>query len=320
MLNVTSAALALAARFKSGGIIVNEHTLTRDETRSHVEALHRHFDFIHLNDLPARLKARGKKPFCLLTFDDGKRSNATVTALELERLGVPAVFFVVTGFLGTDKALWFDRYRLLQNKGAVPAGLSARVIKQLPHDLLAERIERACCQHDVAIDPNDEDVVAMTWDHARSLHGRGFAIGAHGVTHAIMTRETKAEAFKNIAASIERVSAETGEPCRSFAFPNGTYTAELARHAMSCGAQTVMTTEPTWADQSFPLWRLPRIQLFGPQSRARIELKVAASAMGRILENPDGTGRVYCAVNRFAKMSSKKSIGAAQAESSRIVE
>jgi hypothetical protein len=49
-------------------------------------------------------------------------------------------------------------------------------------------------------------------------------------------------------------------------------------------------------------------------------MKVAASAMGRILENPDGTGRVYCAVNRFAKMSSKKSIGAAQAESSRIVE
>jgi len=320
MLNVTSAALALAARFKSGGIIVNEHTLTRDETRNHVEALHRHFDFIHLNDLPARLKARGKKPFCLLTFDDGKRSNATVTAPELERLGVPAVFFVVTSFLGTDKALWFDRYRLLQNKGAVPAGLSTRVIKQLPHDLLAERIEKACCQHDLAIGPNDEDVVAMTWDHVRSLHRRGFAIGAHGVTHAIMTRETKPEAFKNIAASIERVSAETGETCRSFAFPNGNYTAELARHAMSCGAQMVMTTEPTWADQSFPLWRLPRIQLFGPQSRSKIEMKVAASAMGRILENPDGTGRVYCAVNRFAKMSSQKSIGTAQPESSRVVE
>lgn len=320
MLNAASAALALAARFKSGGIIVNEHTLTREETRSHVEALHPHFDFIHLNDLPARLKARGKKPFCLLTFDDGKRSNATVTAPELERLGVPAVFFVVTSFLGTAKALWFDRYRLLQNKGVVPAGLSTRVIKQLPHDLLAERIEKACCRHGLANDPNDEDVVAMTWDHARSLHKRGFAIGAHGVTHAIMTRETKPEAFRNIAASIERVSAETGEPCRSFAFPNGNYTAELAQHAISCGAQMVMTTEPTWADQSFPLWRLPRIQLFGPQNRAQIELKIAVSAVGQILESPDGTGRVYCAVNRFAKMGLKKSIGAAQPESSRIVE
>jgi peptidoglycan/xylan/chitin deacetylase (PgdA/CDA1 family) len=302
MLTLPSVAMALAARLKTGGIIVNEHTLTREETRHHVDVLHRHFDFIHLDDLAQRLNNPKKRPFCLLTFDDGKRSNATVTAPELERLGVPAVFFVVTDFLGTRTALWFDRYRLLQTGlPELPAGLSPRVIKQLPHDLLAERVEAACSRHGMVADLNNEDVAAMTWDQARDLHRRGFTIGAHGATHAIMTRETRAAAFENIASSIARVGAELGSPCKTFAFPNGNYTADLAHHAARCGAQMVMTTEPMWADRSFPLWRLPRIQLFGPQSRGRIELKVAVSATGRILANPDGTGRVYRAVHRLGK-------------------
>ncbi len=53
-----STAMALAARFKSGGLIVNEHTMTGPQLRVHVEALGRWFDFIHPNDLPDRLERR----------------------------------------------------------------------------------------------------------------------------------------------------------------------------------------------------------------------------------------------------------------------
>ena len=71
MLNaIGTMSLSLACRYKSGGVIVNEHTLDRLQTRRHVELLGRWFDFIHLKDLPERLRRRGKKPFCLLTFSD----------------------------------------------------------------------------------------------------------------------------------------------------------------------------------------------------------------------------------------------------------
>lgn len=297
---VGSAAMTLAARFKNGGVIVNEHTLTREQTRAHVEALARWFDFIHLKDLPDRLGRRRRRPFCLLTFDDGKRSNATVTAPELERLGVPACFFVVTGFLGGEKPLWFNLYAALRAKiGTPPPELSPDLVKRLPHDLLMERIERACRRHGVSADLDDDDVAPMSWDQVRALRAGGHGIGAHGVTHAIMTRETRDDAFENISRSIARVSAETGAPCESFAFPNGNYTPELARHAIACGVRSVMTTEPTWADGGFPLWRIPRVQLFGVQDRATVELKIAVSATGRILVNPDGTGREYREINRL---------------------
>jgi len=294
--------LGFARCFKAGGIIVNEHTLDLEQTRRHVVTLGRWFDFIHLNELPARLNRRSGKPFCLLTFDDGKRSNATVVAPELERLGVPAVFFVVTSYLSGQTPLWFDRYWALRARlGAEPFGLPMQVIKQIPYDSLVDRLERACAQSGVEADLSNDDVRPMTWDEARNLHQRGFSIGAHGDTHAVLTRVARLAAFQNIAKSIARVSEEIGAPCTSFAFPNGNYTPELAQHAVRCGTKMVMTTEPTWVDKTFPLWRLPRIQLFRTDSRGKMELKIATAAPGWLRSNPDGTGRLYRKLHRLTR-------------------
>jgi peptidoglycan/xylan/chitin deacetylase (PgdA/CDA1 family) len=303
MLNaIGTISLALVRHFKSGGIIVNEHVLDGEQTRRHVEVFGRWFDFIPLNELPERLNRPRKRPFCLLTFDDGKRSNAIAVAPELERLGVPAVFFVVSSSLDCQKPLWFDRYKALRKKlHTVPPGLQLHVLKQLPYALLVDRVERACAEYGVDANLEDDNVALMTWDQARVLRQRGFSIGAHGVTHAILTRETKLAALENIEKSIARVREEIGAPCSGFAFPNGNYTAELAQHAISCGAKMVMTTEPTWADESFALWRLPRLQFCGTDSPGKIKLKTAVAASGLILNNPDGTGKTYRAINRLAR-------------------
>jgi peptidoglycan/xylan/chitin deacetylase (PgdA/CDA1 family) len=308
MLNaVGTVSLALVHHFKTGGVIVNEHILDREQTRRHVEAFGRWFDFIQLNELPERLNRRGKRPFCLLTFDDGKRSNATVVAPELEKLGVPAVFFVVSSSLDCQTPLWFDRYKALRKKlGTVPRGLRLHILKQLPYAVLVDRVERACLEYGVEADLNDDDVGLMTWEQARSLHQRGFSIGAHGFTHAILTRETKLAALENIEKSIAQVQEEISAPCDSFAFPNGNYTAELAQHAIRCGVKMVMTTEPTWADEGFALWRLPRLQFFGTDSPGKIKLKTAVAASGLILNNPDGTGKTYRVINRLARRSSRR--------------
>lgn len=105
---------------------------------------------------------------------------------------------------------------------------------------------------------------------------------------------------------------EIDAPCPSFAFPNGNYTAELAQYAIRCGVKMVMTTEPTWVDESSALWRLPRLQFFGPDSPGKIKLKIAAAATGRILKNPDGTGKTYRAVNRLAKRKFSANLVAAK--------
>jgi peptidoglycan/xylan/chitin deacetylase (PgdA/CDA1 family) len=170
-------------------------------------------------------------------------------------------------------------------------------------------------QYGVEADLNDDDVGLMTWEQARSLHQRGFSIGAHGFTHAVLTRETKLAALENIEKSIAQVQEEISAPCDSFAFPNGNYTAELAQHAIRCGVKMVMTTEPMWADESFALWRLPRLQFFGTDSPGKIKLKTAVAASGLILDNPDGTGKTYQVINRLAGRNANRNPVASEIDS-----
>jgi len=291
--------LALVRQVKRGGVIINEHDLTSAQTRRHVGVLGRWFDFIRLDELPRRLAQPGRRPFCLLTFDDGKRCNVTEIAPELERLGVPAVFYVTTAFLTNGTALWFDRRKaLVRALGQCPAGLELETLKQLPFAALNERLDRACAQFGVRPEVESDDVRPMSWDEARILARCGFSIGAHGQTHAILTRETKERAFAEIEESLAKVSSELGTPCNTFAFPNGNYSLELAQHALRFGATTAMTTEPTWVEHGSSFWRLPRIQLFGEFTRNRIELKIALAALRGVLANPDGSGREY---RRFDK-------------------
>jgi peptidoglycan/xylan/chitin deacetylase (PgdA/CDA1 family) len=287
------------------GIIINEHTLGRDETVLLVDALSRWFEFIALDDLPARLESPRRTPFCLLTFDDGKKSNATVTAPALRRLGVPAVFYVVSDFLSQEDPLWFDAYdALMERFETTPPGLERDALKKLPHKIRMARLRHEIDRLGVSV-PTSEDVQPMSWDEARRLAAEGFAIGAHGVSHAILTRESRETAFHEIADSLARVSRELGEPCRSFAFPNGNYDAALSRHAAACGATTVMTTDPTWVDGRTPLWCLPRIQLYGSSDPRHALLKIALAAVPGALLNPDGTGRSYYSTRRAFREAGK---------------
>jgi hypothetical protein len=80
-------------------------------------------------------------------------------------------------------------------------------------------------------------------------------------------------------------------PCTTFAFPNGEYNTELSQYALLCGARTAMTTDPMWVNSRSALWQLPRVQLFGNASRARIEAKIALAAFKGALANPSSSGR-----------------------------
>jgi peptidoglycan/xylan/chitin deacetylase (PgdA/CDA1 family) len=296
---LSNGALGLAALLRNGGVIINEHTIDAMHIRLHIEVLRRWFDFIELDDLPNRLAHPKKRPFCLLTFDDGKESNATQVAPELLRLGVSAVFYVLTEAVGSGGPLWFDRYAALRRTlGRAPRGLGEEFVKRLPFAVLKERLDQACAEHGVEADMASEHIRPMNWQQVRALARNSFTIGAHGLSHAILTNETEVAARAEIDQSLSRVASETGSPCTTFAFPNGNYTPGLAQHALKSGARTVMTTDPVWVDRQCPLWRLPRIQLSSSFPPARISLKLAAAATGRILQNPDGTGRSYLITRR----------------------
>lgn len=72
----------------------------------------RHFRVVPLRELVARLES-GRTPHheLAITFDDGYRDNFENALPVLERLSLPATFFVVSQWVGTDVVPWWDSRR-----------------------------------------------------------------------------------------------------------------------------------------------------------------------------------------------------------------
>jgi peptidoglycan/xylan/chitin deacetylase (PgdA/CDA1 family) len=70
----------------------------------------RHFQVIPLRDFVGNLERRERlNGHLAITFDDGYRNNFEHAAPVLEKLGLPATFFVVSQWIGSDVVPWWDR-------------------------------------------------------------------------------------------------------------------------------------------------------------------------------------------------------------------
>lgn len=69
-----------------------------------------HFDVVTLDEVISRLERRQSIAGTLaITFDDGYLGNFEVAAPILKKFGLPATFFVITGYIGTQTVAGWDR-------------------------------------------------------------------------------------------------------------------------------------------------------------------------------------------------------------------
>jgi peptidoglycan/xylan/chitin deacetylase (PgdA/CDA1 family) len=61
----------------------------------------------------------------------------------------------------------------------------------------------------------------MTWDQVRSLHQRGFDVGAHTQTHADLGKISGHDARDEIRGSKAELERQLGAPVELFAYPYG---------------------------------------------------------------------------------------------------
>jgi peptidoglycan/xylan/chitin deacetylase (PgdA/CDA1 family) len=221
-----------------------ENTVSAAEFTAHMEFLSRNFQPVTAADV-ARAK-NGGTPLpdraALVTFDDGYRNNLTLAADILRAKGVPALFFVTTGYIGTDRVLWPDEVvgRILTlaspdvpapEGGTVPLppGIASRRLlaiqirnrcKKLPSTQAGAYLNRLRA---LPSDPaqSDELFGFMSWDEVRSLHRQGFDIGSHTVEHPILTRVGSERLAAELTLSRREIEKELGCSCRFIAYPNG---------------------------------------------------------------------------------------------------
>lgn len=230
--------------------------------------LARCFNVLPLSAALSALDA-GKLPARALsiTFDDGYRSVHDLALPVLREFGLPATVFVTSGHIG-ERDMWNDC--IIEAVQHLPAGqLDLRQLGLGSYSLhslearkatLAELTEASKYLPPPARLALVESLGAMvgegagahglmlTADMILNLDRHGIEIGAHTVSHPILTSLDDLDARHEIVAGKEQLEAVLGKPVTLFAYPNGKIGKDFdARHAAmarEAGFVAAFTTEP----------------------------------------------------------------------------
>lgn len=224
------------------------HPLTDKDFERHLRHLRRFCHVIRLEEAAECLASGRAFPpnSVAITFDDGYRDNLTVALPRLERHGLPAALFVVSGAID-GKPLWFDqvaswfadttaatlRFSKIGAEMSLGTPVERRqtwervrsVLKSLPAGELAQALTELRVQLGISgPDRQPEDSAILSWDELRRMCGSGLiTIGAHTVTHRLLTTLDREEMQSEIEESCRRLSNELHQPIRFFAYPGGSY-------------------------------------------------------------------------------------------------
>jgi peptidoglycan/xylan/chitin deacetylase (PgdA/CDA1 family) len=175
-----------------------------------------------------------------VTFDDGYRSVHDLALPILRKFGLPATVFVTSGFVGSGAGnMWNDR--IIHVVQSLPAGtLDLRDIGLECYALDSLDARKHTAQRLIEagkyLPPRERDSLVARLDHMSGvdhhalmltpemlvmLERNGVDIGAHTISHPILTSLDDDSARAEIATGKRQLEALVGKPVRLFAYPNG---------------------------------------------------------------------------------------------------
>ncbi len=209
------------------------------EFRWQMEVLARCFNVLPLSQALKQLDAGRLPPRAVcVTFDDGYRSVHDLALPVLREFGLPATVFVTSGFLDGG-TMWNDRIiTAVQSLKTEQVDMSEFGLGLLPLGSVEDRkaaslhlidgakylppAERSrLVEHLEALVGSPSRGLMLTPEMVVNLDRNGVEIGAHTVTHPILTSLDGNSARAEIVGSKEYLEQLLGKPVPLFAYPNG---------------------------------------------------------------------------------------------------
>lgn len=233
--------------------ILSPQCVTPAQFEDHVRVLRRHFDVWPFDRVTGYLNGslRLKRDTVIFTFDDGYADNFRNALPVLRKHDIRAAFFISSAPLLRKEPYWIDRL------GNILAGLSAERFDRLPlHDpettrLLGEcvrsnapekeAIARRLCRRLKTFSESDRetflsllefaaDAAPLSMDGASRVMSpeqiavlleEGHVVGAHTVSHPVLSGLPLERCREEIARSIRELEEQFRDAVRCFAYPFG---------------------------------------------------------------------------------------------------
>jgi len=246
--------------------------------RGHLAFLKANCNVLSLTEAVERLQRDQLPPrAACITFDDGYADNYHVALPLLQEFQLPATFFVATGYLDGG-LMWNDT--IIESVRQAPTHLAINdvgeftldsptarykaamavvgALKHLPFEQRQQRAEEIALQSGGRL-PSD---LMMTRAQVRALHAAGMTLGAHTVTHPILSRTDDVAARNEIARGRDELESLSRGRVSLFAYPNGRpgrdYTAAHVRLVKEMGFDAAVSTAWGIARQNSDRFQLPR--------------------------------------------------------------
>ena len=255
----------------------------------HLELVGRRFRFVSLDELGPRVEGGTASGLAAVTFDDGYADFYENAFPLLQRKGIPAAVFVVTGCLESAGRFLHDRvYEALENAlgrwraRRVRAFLAEKgsAVPRLPDRafpatrLLLRSLDQAaladiCATLEAEFGEGDLTPRSLSWDQVARMSRAGLTVASHTRTHTLLTRENQGRVMEETAGSRAELEQRLGVPVEHFAYPDGSFDAAAVRAVAAAGYRYAYTG-CRHRDPSHALLTLPRRVLWEGSTRGAL--------------------------------------------------
>ncbi len=216
-----------------------------------------------------------------MTFDDGYGDFYDHALPLLQKKGIPAAVFVVSGLVGTQRLQIHDRLYLLLARRfrrrmkqdaaftTLPLpGIDAMTPYRATRTLL-ETLPLASLEHVIqaleAEDPIEEDTFkpfqSLTWEKLDTIHRAGIEIGSHTRSHILLTRESRQCVQDELVESRQELEQRLPTRVRHIAYPSGLWDTDAVHAAATAGYQFGFSG-CMHRNTRHPLLTIPRVMLW----------------------------------------------------------
>lgn len=224
----------------------------------------------------------------MLAFDDGYADCRHVILPLLQKLCVPATFFIPTAFPDSGRLFWWDRIHLILQRCRIadvrirfpfPIRLDLRsgtqdacrvllrLVKRTKHLDLERFFDELANATNVSIDPAEERNLAqntiMSFRDVRALQDAGMAVASHSHAHRVLATLSPDEALFDLRKSRMILHDVLGTDVRTLAYPVGHRVAGALRRAAVLAGFDLGFTNATglcWSGTVDPL-NVPRMAI-----------------------------------------------------------
>lgn len=241
-----------------------------DQFEQQVKYVKRHFRLLSASEVAEIIRSRKSFPVrsCLITFDDGWKDNYTHAFPILHTYQIPAIIFLTTGYIGTNKRFWHERLTSLlyslplsegrrwtvshlnwvtasveeiaQEVGSVPLRSRQLVIAEITEawkPLEESTLERKLQQLEAALGQSlpAGTPAMLSWENVAAMAAGGIEFGSHTVSHALLDQVTAVQLKRELCASKETLESHLGKPVEFVAYPNGNHNEAVVTASQECG-------------------------------------------------------------------------------------